>query len=111
MLVHLCTQERRKMRSDEADPHGSLFEWAAFLQLFVASSPEPGRLQAQAAMCLCAQELRRRRTRSDKADPRGFLVEWGLLPGALALLQEVRLHRSCSCWWQPVAVDVREHAC
>ena len=35
------------------------------------------------------QELRRRRTRSDRADPRGFLVEWGLLPGALALLQEV----------------------
>ena len=37
-------------------------------------------------------ELRRRRNRSSPVEPpQGFLVEWGLLPGTLALLQEVLL--------------------
>lgn len=56
-------------------------------------------------------ELRRRRSRNSPVDQasQGFLVEWGLLPGTLALLQEVEdattliwpvhglANRSCVC--------------
>ncbi|KAK9845219.1 hypothetical protein WJX81_000406 [Elliptochloris bilobata] len=81
-----------KGREAYLDPH-----ILAAYEGLAAASPEEGFSERAAEgraflLQAAADELRRSRGRTPPGEPRGIYVEWALLPGALALLQEVGEH-------------------